>query len=378
MIEDALVADIDIIQRSGSATRAVTIDKPVVVSDGYLTIQGMDNIPRIDSAKLSGIEVRQIGPHYAHAVTGGPYTVVDTDGNGIASVPVDGSESHTHGPDETLIAFVWKKGNTILAMGEVTSLTLPVGEHIVSLSVTDTSGDENTDTTIVRVLPDTFPEITSISPNTGSIAGGTIVTINGFGFAQTTAVRFGTILLDRSTVTIVSANMIKVTSPLSAVSDPAYISVITPTGESNSMKFNYNSAVAIQFDEVKLFDIEDPTAVVFGPDSKLYVGNLKGKLGKYTMNSQFDTVIGSIVTTINPNRGIHGIAFDPLDDASTANPTVYISTSDIFHNEGQNSFGDAINGKIQAVSGANLDVITDIVTGLPVSSLDHSVSSRKP
>ena len=122
-----------------------------------------------------------------------------------------------------------------------------------------------------------------------------------------------------------------------------------------------------------MFDIEDPTAVVFGPDSKLYVGNLKGKLGKYTMNSQFDTVISSIVTTINQYRGIHGIAFDPLDNAGTVNPTVYISTSDIFHNEGQNSFGDAINGKIQAVSGANLDVITDVVTGLPVSSLDHSV-----
>jgi hypothetical protein len=163
---------------------------------------------------------------------------------------------------------------------------------------------------------------------------------------------------------------------VSAVSDPAYISVITPTGESNAIKFSYNSAVNIQFEEIKLLDIEDPTAIVFGPDSKLYVGNLKGKLGKYTLNHRFDTILSSVVTTINRNRGIHGIAFDPLDDANTTNPTVYISTSDIFHNEGQNSFGDAINGKIQAVSGANLDVISDVVTGLPVSSLDHSVSSH--
>jgi hypothetical protein len=376
LIEDSLVADIDIIQRSGSATRAITIDKPVVVSDGFLTIQGMDNVPAIDRAKLSAIEVRIIGPHYAHAVTGGPYTVVDTDGNGIASVAVDGSESHTHGPDETLIAFVWKKGATVLARGEVTSLTLPVGEHIISLSVTDTSGDENTDTTIVTVLPDTFPEITSISPNAGSIAGGTLVTINGYGFTQTTAVRFGQTLYNRNNITIVSANIIQVRSPVSAVSDPAYISVITPTGESNAIKFSYNSAVNIQFEEIKLLDIEDPTAIVFGPDSKLYVGNLKGKLGKYTLNHRFDTILSSVVTTINRNRGIHGIAFDPLDDANTTNPTVYISTSDIFHNEGQNSFGDAINGKIQAVSGANLDVISDVVTGLPVSSLDHSVSSH--
>jgi hypothetical protein len=184
MIEDSLVADIDIIQRSGSATRAITIDKPVVVSDGYLTIQGMDNIPRVDSAKLSAIEIRIIGPHYAHSVTGGPYTAVDTDGNGFASIQVDGSESHTHGPDEALVAFVWKKGTTVLARGEVTSLTLPVGEHIISLLVTDTSGDENTDSTVVTVLPYTFPEITSISPNSGSVVGGATVTITGFGFSQ--------------------------------------------------------------------------------------------------------------------------------------------------------------------------------------------------
>ena len=373
LIEDSLVADIDILQRSGSATRVITIDKPVVVSDGYLTIKAMENIPRIDSAKLSAIEIRIIGPHYAHSVTGGPYTAVDTDGNGFASVPVDGSESHTHGPDETLVAFVWRRGTTVLARGEVTSLTLPVGEHIVTLTVTDTSGDENTDTTIVTVLPETFPEITSISPDSGNIAGGIPVTINGFGFSMATAVRFGPTLLDRSRITIVNANTITVLSPLSAVSAPAFVSVITPIGESNTKNFLYKSAITIQFAESKLFDIEDPTAIAFGPDSKLYVGNLKGKLGKYTMNDEFDRVLSSIITTINPNRGIHGIAFDPLDDASTSNPTIYISTSDIFHNEGQNSFGDAINGKIQAVSGANLDIVTDIVTGLPVSPLDHSV-----
>jgi IPT/TIG domain len=336
----------------------------------------MDNIPRIDNAKLSAIEIRIIGPHYAHSVTGGPYTAVDTDGNGFATVLVDGSESHTHGPDETLVAFVWKKGTTVLARGEVTSLTLPVGEHTISLLVTDTSGDENTDSTVVTVLPYTFPEITSISPTSGSVVGGTPVTITGFGFSHATSVRFGTTILYSTSITIINATTIKVKSPLSAISAPAYVSVITPTGESNTKKFNYDSAITIQFDESKLFDIEEPTAIVFGPDSRLYVGNLKGKLGRYTMNSQFDTVISSIVTTVNPSRGIHGIAFDPLDDGSTTNPTVYISTSDIFHNEGQNSFGDAINGKIQAVSGANLDIITDVVTGLPVSALDHSVSSH--
>jgi len=35
---------------------------------------------------------------------------------------------------------------------------------------------------------------------------------------------------------------------------------------------------------------------------------------------------------------------------------------------------EAINGKISKASGANLDIITDIVTGLPVSDHDHGVN----
>jgi hypothetical protein len=108
----------------------------------------------------------------------------------------------------------------------------------------------------------------------------------------------------------------------------------------------------------ELIGMGDPTAVAFGPDSKLYIGTLKGKLGKFTLNDNFDAITGSVVATINRTRGIHGIAFDPLDNANTTNPTVYIATSDILHEEARNSVGDAINGKIQSVEGANLDKIS--------------------
>jgi hypothetical protein len=36
--------------------------------------------------------------------------------------------------------------------------------------------------------------------------------------------------------------------------------------------------------------------------------------------------------------------------------------------------GGAINGKVSMVSGANLDQVTDIVVGLPVSDHDHAVN----
>jgi hypothetical protein len=314
---------------------------------------------------------------YAHAVTGGPYVAVDVDGDGIGLVPVDGSDSHTHGPDETLVRFVWKKGTSIVGTGEITTLSLSVGQHEITLTVTDSSGDQNTDTTVITVRPQSYPWVQSLTPTSGGIAGGTSVTISGSGFTSVTEVRFGSTILNRGSIAVLNATTITVISPLSGIAVPAYVSVITSIAESNSEIFNYVSAIPIQFTTFKLIGMDDPTAVAFGPDSKLYIGTLKGKLGKFTLNDNFDALTSSVVATINRTRGIHGIAFDPLDNANTTNPTVYISTSDIFHGEARNSVGDAINGKIQSVEGANLDKISDIVTGLPVSALDHSVRHNK-
>ena len=376
-VEGTLIADIDIIDRAeGRANNALMIDTPVAVADGFLTIRGLTNEPTINFAKISAIEVIVIGSHYSHAVTGGPYTAVDTDNDGFAIVAVDGSESHTHGPNQELVTFEWKRNNVVIGNGEVTSLNLPTGRHTVTLTVTDSSGDVNTDTTIISVLSAEFPSLTSITPNNGYFGGGTQVTLTGSSFTSVFGIRFGQVVLSSQEFTIINSTTIVTTSPFSGVSVPSAVSVINPSGESNSRRFTYLSTIPIRFNAAKLLDMEDPTAVAFGPDSKLYVGNLKGQLGKYTLNEKFDMVLNSVITTINPNRGIHGIAFDPLEDADILNPTVYFSTSDIFHNEPRNSIGDAVNGKIQTVTGANLDIVADIVTGLPVSGLDHSVRIR--
>jgi hypothetical protein len=373
-VEDSLIADIDIVLRSGSANRALTIDKPVIVSDGYLTIQALENDPRTDSPKLSAIEILIIGQHYAHAITGGPYIAVDSDGDGVAAVRVDGRESHTHGPGQKLVSFIWKKGISIIGNGESTTLSLPIGDHVITLTVTDSSGDANTGSTLITVLPDSFPAISSILPTKGPLSGGTPITIKGTGFSSVKSVRFGEIMLNGKDVTVIDSTTIIVVSPKAAISAPVPVSVLNPAGESNSKLFNYLSTIPVQFSEAKLFDLESPTVIAFGPDSKLYVGTYSGKLGKYTLNDSFDKVLSAVVTTIEKGRGIHGIAFDPLDTANTKNPTVYITTSDIYHDAPQNSFGEAINGKVLAVSGANLDVVNEIVTGLPVSSADHTVS----
>jgi len=75
---------------------------------------------------------------------------------------------------------------------------------------------------------------------------------------------------------------------------------------------------------------------------------------------------------LSVERVILGLAFDPLD--TNAIPTVYCTSSDIFHGEYRDSFGNAINGQIVAVRGSNLDIVTTVISGLPVSELDHALN----
>ena len=56
---------------------------------------------------------------------------------------------------------------------------------------------------------------------------------------------------------------------------------------------------------------------------------------------------------------ILGIDFDPLD--TSANPTVYCTSNKMFHKESNSTGGLAINGKLHAVSGSNLDTVVDVV-----------------
>jgi IPT/TIG domain/Malectin domain len=375
-VEGKELADIDLIQYGGGKpNKAINRDVPVSVLDGFLSLRFVKNDPVRSEPKLSGIEVKLIGVHYAHAVAGGPYVAVDTDANGYEMVRVDASQSHTHGPGQTMTNFTWKLGKDIVGNGEQTTLRLPVGIHDVSLTGVDSSGDVNIDTTTITVRPDGYPEITLLTPASGDVAGGTVVTITGSALGGATAVNFGRTVLLGSEVTIVNSTTITVIAPTSALGIPVAISIVTPFGSSNSKTFTYINSSPIAFTVQKLLDFITPTAVCFGPDGKLYVASTKGQLGRFTLNDSYDAVVSSVITTVEQGRGIHGIAFDPMETPELgANINVYISTSKIFHKEAPNTSGGGVNGKIQKVSGANLEIVTNVITGLPVSELDHSVN----
>jgi Malectin domain/IPT/TIG domain len=367
-LENKLIfSNVDIVALGGGKRlQAFTLESVAIISDGYVSLEFTNSNPKIDMPKLSGIEINFLQPHLAHSVANGPYVCTDIFNAGIATTQVDGTGLE-------VVEWTWKEGNKVVGVGPTPNITLPVGEHTITLSIKDNGNNEATDTTTLTVHPFGFPAVLSVTPSIGSIAGGQLVTIQGSGFTDTasvTQVKFGLITLSDSAITIVDQFTIRVRTPTAVIGSPVSVSVETPLATSNSVTYTYEASSPITFrTDILIDNIASPTSVAFGPDGKLYVGTLYGILARLTLDDTFTTVISSVSATVTPYRAILGIAFNPLQTEGLSD--VYITSSYFFHGESLSSSGTSINGCIKKISGANLDVVVDIVTGLPVSDHDH-------
>ena len=109
---------------------------------------------------------------------------------------------------------------------------VPVGAHTGAVTVT-TGSKTLTSPQTYKVLP----KILSFTPPSGST--GTLVTINGSGFIQATAVKFGTV--KATTFTVVSDSEVTADVPSGLTPGAVTISITTPGGIANSpTKFTVN------------------------------------------------------------------------------------------------------------------------------------------
>jgi hypothetical protein len=133
----------------------------------------------------------------------------------------------------SVVKFGGVASTSVMRLGS-TYLTavVPVGAHTGAVTVTTGS------TTLTS--PQTFkvkPKITTFSPTSGSI--GTLVTINGSGLIQATAVKFGTVAA--TTFTVVSDSEVTADVPSGLSPGTVTISITTPGGTANSpTKFTVN------------------------------------------------------------------------------------------------------------------------------------------
>ncbi len=93
-----------------------------------------------------------VGPNDPPVADAGPdQSVIDADGDGFEDVQLDGTgSSDLQGP---IAAYDWTANSTPLATGATPVVTLPVGDYLVTLTVTDDVGVTDDDTVVVTVQP---------------------------------------------------------------------------------------------------------------------------------------------------------------------------------------------------------------------------------
>ena len=387
-VEGKSFNDIDIVALSATkqSRTAITISVVELVEDGFASISF--TFGKSENPKVCGIEILLVAPHLAHAVatTGSLYNAVDINNDGFATIQFDGSASHTHGIGLVVTEWIWREiystnNNSIITTGVSPTLNFSVGNHTVSLTIFDSGGNEATDTTIVSIYPFGYPAITNLTPDRGSIAGDEVVQIVGSGFTflpNETIVHFGNIdLSGSSAIQIINSTTILVRTPPTTVGAPVLVTVETPLKTSAPASYTYIASSEIKFESAKIFNLRSVTTGVFGPDGKLYLGTYYGLLARLTLNQNYTAVVDSVIVSItnSPQRAILGIAFDPNDVGRTY-PPVFCTSSQFFHKNSNSSSGLSINGIIHKISGANLDIVEDIIVGLPVSDHDHGTLSN--
>jgi len=113
------------------------------------------------------VEAQNNKPPVADA--GKDQTVRDSDSNGEV-VRLDGSGSSDS--DGSIVSYVWTEGEKQLATGEKPTVTLPVDEHTIKLTVTDDKGATGTDQVKVTVNANLPPVANAGDPQSVTVSDG--------------------------------------------------------------------------------------------------------------------------------------------------------------------------------------------------------------
>ena len=90
------------------------------------------------------------------AYTGPDKTLVDNDGDGRITVTLTSTGSFD--PDGTITSYEWTAGDSLIATGADPSVDLPVGEHTVTLTVTDNEGASDNDFITIIVYENSYEQ----------------------------------------------------------------------------------------------------------------------------------------------------------------------------------------------------------------------------
>jgi glucose/arabinose dehydrogenase/N-acetylneuraminic acid mutarotase len=113
--------------------------------------------------------------------------------------------------------------------------------------------------------------------------------------------------------------------------------------------------------------VPSPTSLAWGPDNRLYVSELLGKIHALTFNGNKQVIADEVITTLG-SRLTLGITVDPLSTPN--NVILWVSHSSPSLNNGTPN-----SGIISRLSGIGFSVRQDVITGLPRAIANHATNS---
>jgi hypothetical protein len=153
----------------GVGTEPIPVELGDFNGDGVLDIVAGNIVDQTISLLIN--ECSRNRPPVASA---GPDQVVECTGERRAVVRLDASAStdpdSTPGTNDDIASFAWSQQGAPLASGQTASIALPLGAHVVALTVMDEAGEESSDTVTIDVEDTTVPTITSIEADPATIS----------------------------------------------------------------------------------------------------------------------------------------------------------------------------------------------------------------
>ncbi|MGR8940826.1 MAG: Ig-like domain-containing protein [Gammaproteobacteria bacterium] len=144
--------------------KAQAIDKNGNMSSHSLSVKTVNGNPSINAPPVANA-----GPDAA---------VIDSDANGSERVTLNGNGSSD--PNGSLVSYDWYENGVAIASGATPSVNLEVGNHSITLTVTDNEGASASDTVSITVSAANLPPVA----NAGQ--GGTVTDTDGNGVETVT------------------------------------------------------------------------------------------------------------------------------------------------------------------------------------------------
>ena len=229
-----------------------------------------------------------------------------------------------------------------------------------------------------------IPVITRMTPRSSVVKGGGDGKISGFGLGLGNGadVYFGDSkakkIADRTDNTTIWFEI-----PKAVKETETTVTVKNDAGTSNSVNFEYSASgsVPLEFESSflklngKKWDIPTITGIVYGPDHNFYISSLNGLVYRFKMKQDLEVEDICHGESVGENRAVLGMAFNPANKE----PDLYVASSVLdwkvkFKLSGPLAWA---NGKVHLLRPSSencIDIVKDVITGLPVSNHDHGIN----